>query len=100
MIVIVKDGQTIKSEESGERGRLVTHALFEAPVTRNDPRAVVDEILAVIAAQYSFGDRHPDAVRKPLPERTRRRLNARGQRVAEDPLGVARRARVRLAKRP
>src|SRR5205823_10446412 len=86
-------------ELARDRGRLVRHALHQVAVGADHVDAVVDE--AVVrpverVAEEALGERHPDAVRKPLPERPGRGLDAR--RVAV--LRMPRRRRAPLPEAP
>jgi hypothetical protein len=67
-------------------------------VARDHPRAVIDQLLAVVAAQYAFGDRHADAVGHTLTERAGGDFDRRRQAGSGWPgvreCGFAKRAKV------
>ena len=75
VVVVVEDGQPIEAERTGEGRRFVADAFFEAAVARNHPGAVVDQVFAVVAPQYAFSERHPDAVGDALAEWTCRHFD-------------------------
>src|ERR1700758_1261592 len=65
---------------SCERCRLRGDTLHQIAVARDRIREVIDDLEAltvVTRCQVSFRDRHADAVRKSLPERTRRHFDSR-----------------------
>jgi len=72
----------------------VADALFKAAISGQDPRAVIDEVFAVVVAKDALGDGHADAVGDALAEGTGRDLHG-GRNPA---LGVTRALGVRLAK--
>ena len=88
-VVVVDRDQLIEVPDAGKRADFVADAFHEAAVAQEHIRAVVDdgEALAVeFRAEELFGERHADAVRDALAERTRRRFDARSHMH----LGVAR----------
>ena len=95
VVVVVEDRQAVEPEESGERGGLVADALFEAAVPGDHPGAVIDQFLAVVAAQNPLGEGHADPVGDALAEGAGRDLD--GRRAAA--LRVTGRAGVGLAER-
>ena len=72
----------------------MTDPFFEASVAGDDPRAVINQVRAIIAAQDPFGDRHADAVGDALTEGSGGHFDGGG----DTSFGVTRRARMRLAK--
>src|SRR5262249_20653176 len=79
------------------RRRLAPDPFHHAPIAAQREDAVIEkwEIRFVEVARQPFGrDRHADAGRDPLTERSRRRLDPRGQMV----FGMTRTLAVELAK--
>src|ERR1035437_8882144 len=72
----------------------MTDSFLEASVTGDDPRAVINEMVAVVTAQDPLGDGHADAVGDALTEGPGRHFNRGGDAA----LGVSGRARMGLAK--
>ncbi len=98
-VVVPDPDQLLEAEESGDRGGLVRDALHEIAVGADEPRAVVDDLVAgavVPGGQHRLGEGEPDRVGETLTERTGGDLDARG--VA--PFGVAGRLGAELAEAP
>ena len=94
VVVVVEDGQAVQPERTGQCRRLVTEAFLQAPVARDDPSAVIDQVVPVVATQDALGQGHADPVGDPLAQWPRRDLHGGRHAV----LGVSRRPRERLAE--
>src|SRR6185437_10050511 len=97
VVVIVDPAEVIEREMAGERRGLGAHALHHVAVAtyRVDVVAEDLEIRAIVAAgEPRLGDRHADAVRDALAERTGRRLDARHPSI----FGMTRRLAAELAE--
>ena len=80
VIVVVDPAQIAEPQVSGERRRFGRHALHHAAVAAERVHVVVEELEArpvEVRGLPAGRDRHADTRRDTLPERTRRRLDAR-----------------------
>ena len=97
VVVVVEVDELAEAEVAGDRRGLLRHTLHQVAVRADREDAVVDDLVvgAVVAlGEVALRDRHADAVREPLAERPRRRLDPRRQEV----LGMPRRDRAPLAE--
>ena len=94
VVVVVDPAEVVEPEVAGDRAGFAGDALHQAAVAGDRVDVEVEDLGAVAGRLPLRGDRHPDRGRDSLPERSGRRLDARGPAV----LGVARCPRVELAE--
>ena len=79
-IVVVQHRQLAQPQVPGQRRRLGRHPLHHVPVAAEHPGPVVDHLLpgpVVAGRQQPLGDREPDPVADPLPQRPGGHLHPR-----------------------
>jgi hypothetical protein len=95
-VVVVEVDDAPEAEMARDRRRLRRDSLHQVAVGADREDAVIDDLGAVALAEEALGHGHADAVREPLSERARRRLDTGG--VPE--LGMAGRERAQLPEAP
>ncbi len=97
LVVVVDPAEVRELEMAGHGGGFGGDALHHVAVAAQDEDVMVEQLgvgLVVARRQPALGQRHPDRITAALPERTRRRLDARRHPVFR----VARRLGGQLAK--
>src|SRR5438309_8909391 len=82
VIAVVDPAQVAEPQMTGERRRLAAHSLHHAAITAQREDVVIEQRktwFVEIPRQPIRCDRHADAGRNPLAQRSRRRLDTRGQ---------------------
>ena len=83
-VVVPESDQLGEAQRAGERACFVRDPFHQAAIAGEDVSVMIDDVMAFaveLRSKHALGDRHAHCVRKALPERTRRRLDARGQTV-------------------
>ncbi len=88
VVVVVDVDEAAEAEVTGDRRRLVAHALLQVAVAAEGEDVVVDHLLTEAGAEVGLGQRDADAVGEPLAERTGGDLDAGRVAVLRVPRGL------------
>src|ERR1700730_13004688 len=92
VIVVVQVNDIAETEVAGDRRRLAGNSFHQIAVADDCENPMAEERCAAVSEtrRHVLGrDRHPDAVAEALPERTRRRLDARRKSMLRMTRGFA-----------